>query len=201
MTCHHNSSWDIKMYSALKNGTCSVTVLVAGVGAINGVLTDTAAAAWNAAPLSSTHLHLTWNYGLLGLLKPVRGFSLHTSIRPLSVAQTTTPLWSSHLYLSSSAAQTAVLLWMYDGHLLISFGGQTHGNHMTKGLGYDILYNHFVCVCVCVCVCAHACVIVMGLCLSGCTHVSWLWSIRGLIQKFPDWCRHLHSSCVSAKQR
>jgi hypothetical protein len=23
--------------------------------------------------------------------------------------------------------------------------------------------------------------------------------IHGLIQNFPDWCRHLHSSCVSAK--
>ena len=137
-----------------KNGTCSVTVLVGGVEAINGVLRDTVAAAWTAALLSSSHLHLTWNYGLLGLLKPVRGFSLHMFIWSFSVAQTTTPLWSSHLYLSSSAAQTAVLLWsphfhntsMYDGHLLLSFGGQTHGNHMTKGLGYDILYNHSVCV-------------------------------------------------------
>jgi hypothetical protein len=35
----------MKMYSALKNGTCSVTVLIVGVEAINGVLTDTAAAA------------------------------------------------------------------------------------------------------------------------------------------------------------
>ena len=25
--------------------------------------------------------------------------------------------------------------------------------------------------------------------------------IQGLIQKFPDSCRHLHSSCFSAKQR
>ena len=51
------------------------------VEAINGVLTDTvAAAAWTAALLSSSHPNLTWNYGLLGLLKPVRGFSLHTSI-------------------------------------------------------------------------------------------------------------------------
>jgi len=25
--------------------------------------------------------------------------------------------------------------------------------------------------------------------------------IRGWIQNFPDWCRHLHSSCVSAKHR
>ena len=25
--------------------------------------------------------------------------------------------------------------------------------------------------------------------------------VRGLIQKFQDWCRHLHSSGVSAKQR
>ena len=26
-------------------------------------------------------------------------------------------------------------------------------------------------------------------------------AIRGWIQNFPDWCRHLHSSCVSAKHR
>jgi len=25
--------------------------------------------------------------------------------------------------------------------------------------------------------------------------------IRGWIQNFPDWCRHLHSSCVTAKHR
>jgi len=25
--------------------------------------------------------------------------------------------------------------------------------------------------------------------------------VHGLIQNFPDWCRHLHSSCVSAKHR
>ena len=29
-------------------------------------------------------------------------------------------------------------------------------------------------------------------------HVSY---IQGLIQNFPDWCRHLHSSCDSAKHR
>ena len=110
------------------------------------------------------NLHLTWNYGLLGLLKPVWGFSLHTSIWPFSVAQTNTPLWASHLHLSPSVAQSAVLqwsphfyqTWMYDGLLLLSSRGLTHGNRMTKGLGYDILYNHFVCVCVCVCVCVHA---------------------------------------------
>lgn len=164
-----------------------MTVLVAGVEAINGVLTDTVAAAWTAALLSSSHLHLTCNYGLLRLLKPVRGFSLHTSIWSFSVAQTTTPLWSSHIYLSSSAAQTAVLLWsphfhhtsMYDCHLLLSFGGQTHGNHMTKGLGYDILYNHSVCVRA----------IGMGLCMSGCTHVSWLWSVSVLCKPSYEFAR------------
>ena len=31
--------------------------------------------------------------------------------------------------------------------------------------------------------------------------VSYLTSVRGWIQNFPDWCRHLHSSCVSAKHR
>jgi len=45
VTCHPKSSGDMKMYSALKNGTFSVTVLVVGIEAINEVLTDTAAAA------------------------------------------------------------------------------------------------------------------------------------------------------------
>jgi hypothetical protein len=35
----------MNMYSALNTATCSVTVLVAGVEATNGVLTDTVAAA------------------------------------------------------------------------------------------------------------------------------------------------------------
>ena len=43
-----------------------------------------------------------------------------------------------------------------------------------------------VCVCVSVYVRMYVCMCVY---------------IHGLIQNFPDWCRHLHSSCVSAKHR
>jgi hypothetical protein len=135
-----------------------VTVLIVGVEAINGVLTDTAAAAWNAALLSSSHLHLTWNYGLLGQLKPVRGVSLHKSIWPFSVAQTTTPLWSSHL-----CPLVLHKLLYYCGHHIFTtlqcvmaiyrFLLEAKPTEITWQKVWDVTFCIII-VCVCVYVCA-----------------------------------------------